>query len=73
MDIRSVSLADPTGNSQAAFTFLKELLASPLTWGTNAETKEASTKLEGTLSPVDEPSQTFNFRVIWRLKAPIKH
>jgi type IV pilus assembly protein PilM len=73
MELRAVALADPTGNNQIAFEFLKELLASPLTYmGKTPEEKEAATRLEGTVTPVDEASGTFLFRVIWRLKEPMK-
>lgn len=74
IEFRAVGLADPAGNSlnnQIAFELQKELLASPLTHdaGTNAPT----TMLEGTVSPVEEVTGTFRFRMLWRLKTPIKH
>lgn len=72
LEIRAIGLADPTGNNQIAFEFLKELHASPLTFGSTPEEKDATTKLEGTVSPVQENTGTFLFRVRWRLKTPIK-
>jgi len=72
LEVRAIGLADPTGNNQIAFEFLKELLASPLTFGGTPEEKETSTKLEGTVTPVQESTSTFLFRVKWRLKTPIK-
>jgi hypothetical protein len=78
IEFRAVGLADPAGNSlnnQIAFELQKELLASPLTYGsgTNAEAKELHTKLEGTVTSVDQGNGTFGFRMLWRLKTPIKH
>lgn len=73
LELRAVALADPTGNNQIAFEFLKELLGSPLTFtGATTEEKEAATRLEGTISAVDETTGTFLFRVIWRLKDLVK-
>jgi type IV pilus assembly protein PilM len=77
VEFRAIALADSTGNNQnnqIPFELLKEIMASPLTYGhgTNADAKEYHTKLEGTVSPVDEQTGTFTFKLLWRLKNPIK-
>ena len=70
---RAVSLlnVNASANNTTVFSFLDELKASPLTAEEAKDAKEPLTKIDGEMGSEESPG-TFTFKVIWKLRRPLK-
>lgn len=70
---RAVSLVgvNASANNTIVFSFLDELKSSPLTAEDPKDAKEPQTRIDGELGQ-EQPPGTFTFKVIWKLRRPMK-
>ena len=70
---RAVSLVNvnASANNTIVFSFIDELKNSPLTFVDAKDAKEPGTRFDGELG-AEEPPGTFTFKVIWKLRNPLK-
>jgi len=70
---RAVSLVNvkASANNTVVFSFIEELKGSPLTAVEAKDAKEPGTRFDGEIG-AEEPPGTFTFKVIWKLRQPLK-